>query len=82
MYLHIGKNCVIKEKEIIGIFDIEKIHKTPEYMNLAKKLEEEKNLLDISLNQKNSFILTKEKNVIKGYVSNIGTNTMKKRKIV
>jgi hypothetical protein len=82
MYLHIGKNCVINDKDIIGIFDIEGLQNTDEYQNLYNKLVEENMLYDISSNQKNSFILTKEKNVIKGYISNIGTNTIKKRKIV
>ena len=37
MYLHIGKNCVINDKDIIGIFDIEGLQNTDEYHNLYKK---------------------------------------------
>jgi hypothetical protein len=81
MYLHIGRNSVIRDKNIIGIFDVEKIEKTPEFQALYNTLEEENNIIDIANNQRNSFILTKEKNNIKGYISNIGTNVIKKRKI-
>jgi len=45
---------------------------------LCGKLENENKIEDISSGKNNSFILTDDK----GYISNIGTNTMKKRKIV
>lgn len=78
MYLHIGKNCVINDDKVIGVFCLESIEETPEYQRLYEKLVNEKRLEDISGSQKNSFILTEEK----GYISGIGTNTMKKRRIV
>jgi hypothetical protein len=81
MYLYIGKNCVIKNNSIIGIFNLEKIEKTQEYQKLYENLKENNCIIDISCNQKNSFILVKEENKIKGYISNIGTNTIKKREI-
>ena len=82
MYLHIGKNCVIKDKVIVGIFNIEKIKNTQEYKNLCEYLEENKAITDISGTQENSFILTEEETVVKGYISNIGTSTIKKRSII
>jgi hypothetical protein len=81
MYLHIGKNCVIRDTSVIGVFDLEKIEKTPEFKALFSTLEENGNIIDIANNQKNSFVLTKDKNKIKGYISNIGTSAIKKRKI-
>lgn len=81
MYLHIGKNCVIKDNSVVGIFDIEKISNTQEYQNIYNYLQANKNIIDISSNQKNTFVLTEDNKKIKGYISNIGTNTIKKRKI-
>ena len=81
MYLHIGKNCVIKDNSVVGIFDIEKIQNTREYQNLYNDLEANKKIIDIANNQKNTFVLTEENKNIKGYISNIGTSTIKKRKI-
>ena len=82
MYLHIGKNCVINENKVIGIFNINKIKDTLEFFNMYENLKEKNQLEDISVKLKNSFILTESDNVVKGYISNIGTNTIKKRKIV
>ena len=55
---------------------------TLEYQNLYEDLESKKRIEDISCHKKNSFILTKENHEIKGYISNIGTTTIKKRKII
>ncbi|MCI8309336.1 MAG: DUF370 domain-containing protein [Clostridia bacterium] len=81
MYLHIGKNCVIRDNSVIGIFNLEKIHQTKEYKYLYDDLKNSNNIIDIANNQKNTLVLTEENRNIKGYISNIGTNTMKKRKI-
>jgi hypothetical protein len=81
MYLHIGKNCVIRNTNIIGIFNLERIENTQEFQRLYENLKENNCITDISCNQKNSFILVKEGNKIKGYISNIGPNTIKKREI-
>ena len=79
MYLHIGKDCVINNKDIIGIFNIDYIKNTKEYRGLYKKLEENNNIIDISENQNKSFILIKNDKKIKGYITNISTNTIGKR---
>ncbi len=79
MYLHIGKNCVIKNKCVIGIFSIANIKDTDEYKKLKENMKE--NINDVSNGQNKTFILTKEDNIIKGYISNIGIDTIKKRKI-
>jgi len=81
MYLHIGKNCVIKDKVVIGVFNLCKIDQTQEYKNMYENMQAENRLEDISCNQKNSFILTENNNEVKGYISNIGTNTIRKRRI-
>lgn len=77
MYLHIGKEYVINEEKIIGIFNIETIKKNKEY---NKFFEDIKNsLIDISDGIQKTIILIKDKNK-KGYITNISSATLKKRK--
>lgn len=79
MYLHINKNCVIKNDSVIGVFSMENIENTKEYKKLCENLKE--NIIDLSENQPKTFLLTKEGNKVKGYILKIGVNTIKKRMI-
>ena len=79
MYLHIGKNCAIKNDSIIGIFSYDNIKNTKEFKNLYENMNE--NIIDISEKQQKSFILIEKDSVVKGYITNIGTNKIKKRKM-
>ena len=81
MYLHIGKDFVIKKKDIIGIFNIDYIKNTKEYKAMYSNLEETKRLVKITDKQNKTFILSEKDKIIKGYLTNIGSNTIGKRKM-
>ena len=74
MYLlHIGKDIVIDENEIIGIFDLEGLKKT----KVGKEFLE--NIKDDLIKKEKSLILVKKNEKIKGYISNILSVTLEKR---
>ena len=79
MFLHIGKDKVIEKKDLICILDIESLKNNDKINNIIEKLEQEKNIIDISDNNKKTLILVKENNLIKGYISNISSTTLGKR---
>lgn len=81
MYLNIGKEYIIKNSDIIGIFNINYIKNTKEYKNMCKSLDEDKNLIKIDEEKEKTFILTENKKIKKGYITNIGVNTITKRLI-
>lgn len=77
MYLlHIGKDIVIDENEIIGIFDLEGLKKTKVGKEFLENMKE--NLIKIEEKEK-SLILIKKNERIKGYISNILSVTLEKR---
>ena len=78
MYLHIGKNQIIKMKDIIGIFDIE-LKKTKEVIHIMERLKQNHQLIDVSEAMEKSLILVKEDKIEKGYLSNISPTTLAKR---
>ena len=81
MYIHLGQDTVVKEKDIIGIFDLESTtisKKTREFLNMAEK---RKRVINVSYELPKSFIICKENNKCeeKVYISQISTTTLQKR---
>ena len=81
MYLHIGKDIVLKNKDILFILDYHSLKENSIFNNFIEKVDK-KNIFDISENKPKSIVITKEENIIKGYISNISSNTLGKRKFI
>lgn len=77
MYIHIGKNYILNNNDIIGIFNIKTLKKTNSYDYILENLSEKIN--DISGGKPKSLILTNKdkKNVV--YISNILSSTIGNR---
>lgn len=79
MYIHLGGDFVVKEEEIIGIFDLENTtlsKKTRDFLNMSEKRKE---VINVSYELPKSFILTSKKNKNKVYISQISPATLNKR---
>lgn len=81
MYLNIGKEYIIKSKDIIGIFNIDYIKNTKEYKTMYKSLEDDKKIINVTNGKEKTFILVEKNENKKGYITNIGVNTIAKRLI-
>lgn len=76
MYLHLGGDTVIIDKDILGIFDIDTTtvsKKTRDYLNKAEKNGK---IIYVSQDLPKAFIITADKNV---YITNISPQTLLKR---
>ena len=79
MYIHLGQETVVNEKDIIGIFDLESTtisKRTREFLNKAEK---KKQVTTVSYELPKSFILCQENNETKIYISQISSSTLLKR---
>lgn len=80
MYLNIGSDAVIREKDILGIFDLDNttvMKSTREYINTASKKGE---CITVSFEElPKSFIVTTKKEEKKIYISPLNTSTIFKR---
>jgi len=78
MYLHLGSDVVIRNKDIIGIFDIENTSTgkiTKDFLN-----ENKNKLISVNFDMPKSFIVCKNGNNKDNiYVSPISVATLKKR---
>ena len=81
MYLHIGKDIVLKNADILFILDYDSLKENNVFNKFMEKVDE-KNIFDISDNKPKSMIITKENEIIKGKISNISSNTLGKRSFI
>lgn len=77
MYLHIGKDYILNNNDIIGIFDINTLKKSNSYDYILENLSEK--VIDISGGKPKSLILVCKNNKNIGYISNILSSTIGNR---
>ena len=75
MYLHIGEDTLIKDKEIIGIFDMDTSTVNKATRDYLKKAEKDKRVIYVNYDLPKFFVVTDDK----VYVSPINTGTLNKR---
>ena len=80
MYLHLGENTVVRDSEIIGVFDIENTsvsRDTREFLALAGKSGRSFN---VSYEMPKSFIVCADENSRETvYISQVSAATIRKR---
>ena len=79
MFVHIGNNIILKQEDIIGIFNIKAIKNTNEYIKVINNLKENNKLIKIENTEENTLIITEKNKIIKGYITNISSVTIEKR---
>lgn len=79
MYVHIGKDNIIKTEKIIAIINLEKMLEYKKLDEILKQYKIEENTINISKDSNKSLIIIKEDNIVKGYISNISSTTLSKR---
>lgn len=77
MYLHIGKDYILNNNDIIGIFDINTLKKSNSYDYILENLSGK--ITDISGGKPKSLILINKNNKTNGYISNILSSTIGNR---
>ena len=76
MYLHVGNNKNIRERDIIGIFDMDNSTVSPFTRKYLADSEKENRLISASGEIPKSFIVYKENGIIKVCISQISTSSL------
>lgn len=76
MYIHLGNETVVREDEIVGIFDLDTTTVSKHSRKFLEISEKQKKVINVSYELPKSFIVTKDKKV---YISQISTATLQKR---
>lgn len=79
MYLHLGEKTVIRADSIIGIFDLDNTTVSKNTRNFLKQAQNNGEVVNVSFELPKSFIVCKENNETKVYISQMAATTLYKR---
>lgn len=79
MYLHLGENVVVNEKDIIAIIDLENSTVSAHTKNFLKLAQKQNQVIDVSPELPKSAIICEKKDKKTVYISQISTSTLLKR---
>lgn len=75
MFIHLGEDTVVNDKEIIGVFDIDTSTVNKATRDYLSKAEKDKRVIYVNYDLPKSFIVCDDK----VYISPINTSTINKR---
>lgn len=73
MYLHIGNNDMVLIRDVIAVFDLEKLKSRKDNKKFLSKISEKE------MKDNKTVVLTLENGLLKPYCTNISVMTIKKR---
>ena len=79
MYIHLGGDYVIRQDEIIGIFDMENTTVSQKTRSFLSKAEKRKEVINVSYELPKSFVITNKNKKNKVYISQISPATLSNR---
>ena len=79
MYLHIGKEKIIKTDQIIGIFDLDTATISKATRNYLAAAEKSGEVVNVTTELPKTFIVCKEDGKRTVYISQISSSTLNKR---
>lgn len=79
MYLHLGQDTVVRLDDIVGIFDIENASISRHTKRYLADAEQRGRVVNVSTELPKSFVVCEHRRKITVYISQISSQTLKKR---
>lgn len=79
MYLHIGRGKLIPKSSIIGVFDLEITSQSKRTMKFLSAKEKANHVINVCDDIPRTFVVTRDGNRERVYISQISTQTLQKR---
>lgn len=73
MYIHIGRDNVVRRKSIVGIFDLDQASQNAETVQYLRRAEKEGRLINVTDELPKAFIVTDDGKV---YMTQLGAKTL------
>ena len=79
MFLHIGNNAVVRNCDVIGVFDMENTTISKSSRSFLSKAQKNGEITDICDDLPKSYIITNYEEKSKVYISSVSSQTIYKR---
>lgn len=79
MYLSIGSDFAVRDKSILGIFDLDNTSYSKHSRNFLKEAEKQGEVVTITDDLPKSFVLTEEFGMNRVYLTQLGSAALEKR---
>ena len=79
MYIHLGRDVSLRERDIIGLFDMETTTVAKDTRTFLKKCEADNLITNVSEDLPKSYVLCHYNGQIQLFISSISTATLRKR---
>ena len=79
MYLHLGQDTIVNERDIVGVFDLDNSTISRHTRSFLSKAQKEGRVVNVSMELPKSFILCHDGENTKIYLTQISAGTLKKR---
>ena len=79
MYIHLGRDTVVVSRDIVGIFDIDTSSVGKRTREFLKKAEDGGRVINVTDDLPKSFVLCRDGDGTKVYISGISPATLRKR---
>lgn len=79
MYLHLGQDSVVPEKNVIAVFDLDNTSQSYLTRDFLKKAEKKGHVITVSDDLPKSFVVVSEKGESRVYLSQLAPATLQKR---
>ena len=76
MYLHAGNGRTIRQRDIIGIFDMDNTTVSPQTRNFLAKAQKDGIIIDVAEDLPKSFIITESGGKTCVYISSLASRTL------
>lgn len=79
MYLHLGQDIIVNERDIVGVFDLDNSTISRHTRDFLSKAQKEGRVVNVSMELPKSFIVCKDRGKEIVYLSQISTATLLRR---
>lgn len=79
MYLHLGNNKMIKTQDVVGIFDLDSTTISKKTRDFLAEAEKKGEVISVSFELPKSFVVCKNEEGRKIYLSQLSSSTLHKR---